>query len=223
MKVNTKAIVVLVSGAILLSAVPGQTNPATLLNESGTSILADSYHSESAPEAITVSWSVVENALDIYTYSYTVNNPAGDVLLNNEGQPTSTPEIVDSYSLGFDTTFPGAYLSGSQTGGIYQQDNGTGLKWFLSPVAAGEKSGPLSFESYLPPTPGDANAMDANPPSPWASIPAGQPVPIPRVPDSTATITLLAGVLLLLPFRSTLLGLDASADRLRCRPNSRSK
>src|ERR1017187_10609746 len=130
---HPKTIVALAVGAILLSGLLGQTAQAQLLlNESGTSILADSLGANTGPEALPISWSVVENASLIYTYTYTVNNPVGDVVLDNTGTPTSTPEPVDAFSVGFDTTAGGAYISGSQTGGLFDENNGTaGLFWLL--------------------------------------------------------------------------------------------
>src|ERR1039458_2189346 len=113
---HPKTIVALAVGAILLSGLLGQTAQAQLLlNESGTSILADSFGTATGPEALTVSWSVVESVTLGYTYSYSVNNPVGDVVLGNTGLPTSTPENVDAFSVGFDTTAPGAYIMNSQT------------------------------------------------------------------------------------------------------------
>jgi hypothetical protein len=235
MKINAKSVVVLASGAIMLPGLLCQTAQAQgLLNESGESILADALGTATGPEALIVSWSVVENASDIYTYTYTVNNPSGDVRLNNKGRPTSTREIVDSFSVDVNTRVPGAYLPGSQIGGSYQQNNGVDLKWYFGDVEPGHNSGPLSFESYLPPTPGDANAADANPPSPsfsipdgqnsslpwcsigdgkkppspWSSIPDGQQVPVPGpligVPEPTTIALLALTALLLLPIRTTM-------------------
>jgi hypothetical protein len=210
MKRHAKSVLALASGAILLPGLLCQTAQARhmRLNESGTSTLADAFGTATGPEALIVSWSVVENACGIYTYTYTVNNPSGDVILNNNGQPTSTPEIVDNYSVCFDTMLPGAYLPGSQSGGGYQQNNGIDLKWYFSAVEPGDNSGSLSFESYLPPMPGNADAEDANPPSPWASIPDGQQVPVPdapaTVPEPTTTALLALTALFLPRSRSTL-------------------
>jgi len=202
-----KTIVALAFGGVLLSGPPGQTVQANLVNESGTAILADAFGTATGSEALTVDWSVVESVSDIYTYSYIIQNPAGDVLLNNDGTPTSIPEIVDAFGIGFDTTIPGAYVPFSQAGGAYRQNNGVnGLFWFFPAVPAGYSSPMLSFESYLPPALGNADAEDANAPSPWASIPYGQRVPVPAiiVPEPTSTLALLAAaLLLLLPFRST--------------------
>jgi hypothetical protein len=187
-------------------------NNAGLLDISGTSSLADAFGTATGSEALSVNWSVVENPSLVYTYSFTIQNPAGDVLLNNNGSPTSTPEIVDAFSVGFNTTVPGAFIAGSQTGGLSQQNNGVdGLFWTFAAVDAGTNSPTLSFESDLPPTLGNACAQGANPPSPWSSVPYGQQDPVPQtatqdVPDSATTFTLLAAVLLLLvPFRPAFL------------------
>jgi hypothetical protein len=198
MKIRTKPIAALGCGALLLALLPCQTAQA-LLDESGTSTLADTTVTVTASEPITVSWSVVETAPSDYVYSYMVNNPAGDVLLNEDGLPTTTPEIVDSLSVGFDTTVAGAVTS-TPTGlsGVAAD----GVNWFLYPVVGPDTSSVwLSFDSDLPPSPGNASAE----PAPWASYPGGDAVPVPgtgnfSVPDSTDTMTLLAGVLLLLPF-----------------------
>lgn len=207
MRSRTKPLLAWISGAIALPALLGQTAHAGgLLDEAGKSVLADVFGSSSGPEALVVTWSVVENACDIYTYSYTVNNLTGDVLLNNEGQPTSTPEIVDSYSLSFDTTAPGAYLPSSQAGGLINQNKGVnGLFWAFAPVQLGNHNSVLSFESDMPPTSGAASASDADPPSPWTSLPDGQFVPVPDGPEAVPepTTAALAGlaVLVLIPLR----------------------
>jgi hypothetical protein len=203
MKKPTKWIVVaLTSGLIPLSGLLCQPAQAVLLNESGTSVLADSAGVSTGPEALVVDWSVQENASLIFTYTYTVYNPAGDVQLPGSGSPGS-PEVVDAFSVGFDTTAPGAFIPGSQTGGLLDLNNGAiGLNWDFNPVSPGTNSGPLSFESLLLPTQGFAVALDANPPSPWSSYPDGQEVPVPAgvvVPDSMSTVTALAGALLLFP------------------------
>jgi hypothetical protein len=207
MRSCTKPLLALISGAIALPALLCQTAHAGgLLDEAGKSVLADVFWTSSGPEALVITWSVVENASDIYTYSYTVNNLAGDVLLNNEGQPTSTPELVDSFSLSFDTTAPGAYVPSSQAGGLINQNKGVnGLFWAFVPVQPGNHSSVFSFESDMPPTSGAASASDADPPSPWSSLPDGQFVPVPNGPDPVpepATVA-LAGltVLVLIPLR----------------------
>jgi hypothetical protein len=95
MKRGSNPMIVRVSLAVVLFGALGQTGRAQgLLNESGTSALADVFGTSTGPEALTVSWSVVENASDVYTYTYSLNNPAGDVLLNDNDTPTSTPEVA---------------------------------------------------------------------------------------------------------------------------------
>ena len=206
MKIHAKPLVVLALGAILIAGLRCQTAQAqeVLLNESGTSVLADALGANTGPEAITVFWSVVENVSSVYTYTYSVSNAVGDVVLDNHGNPTSTPEIVDAFSVGFDTTQPGAYIMNSQQGGLYDANNGSaGLFWAFAGINPGTVSGPMSFQSDLPPVLGNANAQDRNPPSPWSSNPNGQQVPVPgAVPEPPATI--LLALASLLPFRSRL-------------------
>ena len=206
MKIYSKPLVVLALGAILIAGLRCQTAQAqeVLLNTSGSSVLADALGANTGPEAITVFWSVVENVSSVYTYTYSVSNAVGDVVLDNHGNPTSTPEIVDAFSVGFDTTQPGAYIMNSQQGGLYDANNGSaGLFWAFAGINPGTVSGPMSFQSDLPPVSGNANAQDRNPPSPWSSNPDGQPVPVPgAVPEPPATI--LLALASLLPFRSRL-------------------
>jgi hypothetical protein len=204
MKRRVKQNIVLAAGAVVLSCLLGQTAQATLIT-SGISVLADTYGANTGPEAVTVNYSVNLNA-GVYTYAYVVNNPAGDIQLPGSPHPGS-PEIVDTFSVAFNTGLTGAYIPFSASGGLFSVVGGTGISWILIPVIpAGSSSGMLSFESLLPPVPGDATAQDSNPPSPWASFPDGQevPVPGPTVPDSMNTMAMLASMLLFLPFASIL-------------------
>ncbi len=215
MRIIEKPLGVLAFGTILTTGLLCQTaqaQPIVLLPlspggpaDTGTSVLADSYGSNSGPEAITVYWSVSESSNAVYTYTYAISNAVGDVVLDNNGNPTLTPEIVDAFSVGFDTTQPGLYIMNSQVGGLFDLNNlSAGLFWAFTPVNPGTVSGPLSFQSDMPPIPGNANAQDRNPPSPWASNPDGQEVPVPgEVPEPSTTV-LLALASALLPFRSTL-------------------
>src|SRR5271157_417892 len=211
MRTHAKPLVALASGVILLAGMLCQTTNAQLVL-SGSATLADTLGANSGPEALTVQYQVFLSG-GIYFYAYWVNNPAGDVILNNNGSPTSTPEIVDAYSVAFDTTAPGAYIAGSIAGGTSTQDNGTsGLFWSFNAISPGGStppSNPLVFESYLPPIMGNANAQDANPPSPWSSNPNGQQVPVPNVtiPEPATTTLFALAALLLLPFRSNMLQL----------------
>ena len=226
MKKLEKPFVGLAFGLVLLGGLQCQTSqaqPIVLLPltpggqaDTGTSVLADALGSNSGPEAITVYWSVNESSNHVFTYSYQISNAVGDVVLDNSGHPTSTPEIVDAFSVGFDTTQPGAYIMNSQQGGLYDANNGSaGLFWAFAGINPGTVSGPMSFQSDLPPVLGNANAQDRNPPSPWSSNPNGQPVPVPgAVPEPPATI-LLALASLLLPFRSRLSQFIRKGEKVR--------
>ena len=199
MKRHAKSLIILVAGSLLVFGLPVQTVQAGVV-ESGVAQLADAFGTATGPESLTVNYSVTVDSGGVYTYSYIVNNPSGDVLLNDDGSPTTTPETFDAFSVGFNTTIPGAFLSGNQT----QNNGASGLYWFFDPVNAGASSATLSFTSDDAPTMGNANASDNNLPSPWRSTPLGEKVPVPQtiVPDSTSTLALLAGVLLLLGFGS---------------------
>jgi hypothetical protein len=202
MNVHRKPIAPWAAGVLLLCGACCQPVSAQSLIESGSSYLSDVLGSgPTSPETLQVSWSVTENMSDVYTYSYTIFNPAGDVVLNSMGGPTMTPEIVDSFNVGFDTTQPGAYVPNSITGGAFDQNNGAdGLSWAFPAVNPGTSSPTLSFESLLPPSLGTANASDRNPPSPWSSVPNGQLVPVPVPEPSAAWLFALSGFLLV-PFR----------------------
>jgi hypothetical protein len=190
---NASAIVLSV-----LSVIPFQPAQAGVV-ASGTATLADSVGTASGPEALTVDYQV-DLSGGIYTYTYTVNNPAGDSLL----PPNQGPESVDQFSLDFNAAVSGAVLAGSMGGSNTTTfDNGNfGLEWlFTTPLAAGTSSDILSFESDYAPTLGNATASGgANGPSPWTASPDGTLVALPgkSVPDSTFTMTLFAGALLLL-------------------------
>jgi hypothetical protein len=146
----------------------------------GSSFLSDVLGSgPGSPESLTVNWSVSENLSGIYTYAYAVFNPPGDIQLPGSVAP-GAPEIVDYYSVNFNSTVPGALVAGP-FGGAYSSPNGlSGVFWIMPPVAPGTGSGVLSYQSALPPIYGNANASDANPPSPWSSAPFGQQVPVPN-------------------------------------------
>lgn len=200
MKRNSKTLGALASGAFLACGMLVQPAHATIIS-SGTATLVDVIDDPiGSPEDLTVTYQVNQTG-SLYTYTYMVNNPTGDVQLPGSASPGS-PEVVDAFSVTFDTTVPGAFIA--QFGGVSEQNNGVnGLFWSFNAVSAGSSTGILSFTSDDPPTMGNANAQDANPPSPWSSAPFGQQVPIPQtatVPDGAATAGLLGGVLMLLPF-----------------------
>jgi hypothetical protein len=201
---HVKPISVLGCGIILTAGGLCQSAHADL-DISGTSVLADSLGAATPPEALTVSWSVVESG-SVYTYSYTVNNPPNDTV------PGSNPtqlEFVDTFGLNFAPS-PDAVISLPSDGGANGGVNGV-VFWSFSPaapIAAGSSSPSLFFQSDLPPSPGIATASDDDT---WGNNPESQYVPVPgtgnftgpnTIPDSTATFALLAGTLLLLPFVS---------------------
>lgn len=201
-------------------AAGGQSTQAQgLLDLTGTSILAPVIaptggYGENPQEYLSVAWSVTENPSHVYTYSYTVENPAGDVLLNPDGSLTTTPEVFSLFSIGFETAQPGAYLAGSQTGSPFEEVNSVDLAWFFNPsIAAGASTPTVSFQSDLPPAMGDADAADGAPPSPWSSVsPGGSQVPVPdlAVPEPRAELLLGAilgfGMICATPIRSAKTG-----------------
>jgi len=101
MKKHLKPIVALISGPILVSGLLCPTAYAQLTpggaGISGSSILADTYGANTAPEALTVNWSVVESVTDVFTYTYNVYNPTADVLL--AGPDAGGSEIVALFSV----------------------------------------------------------------------------------------------------------------------------
>jgi hypothetical protein len=212
MKIQIKPLIALISGPMLLTGLLCQEAQAQIITiETNTATLADALGVNTGPEALTVGYSVTENTITkVYTYTYTVNNPTGDVLLPGTVN-AGTSEIVDLFAVDFDAS-PTSLIAGSLTGGtIGFGQAGTGVEWLLlTPnITAGGNSTalyggvPLSFESMNGPTMGNASAADGNPPSPWDSSPDGNPVPVPT-PDSTSTMALLGGVMLLLPLRSVI-------------------
>ncbi len=194
----------LVFGTIAMSTIMSQSLPAAPLNETGSSILAPVIaptggYASNPQEYLTVSWSVVENLSDVYTYTYTVHNPAGDVLMNDNGSLTTTPEVFDAFSVGFNTTAPGAYLTGTQTGSPSEEVNPTDLTWFFDPsIPAGSNSPAVTFQSDLPPVPGASDASDGSPPSPWSVSALASTIPVPgKVSDVMSTGVLGVTVLML--------------------------
>lgn len=201
MRTNAKPIVAL-SGAILLLGVISQSVQAQGIvagSMTDALILGSTTEANTASTDITVdSW--VTKTGSIYTYDYIIND--------------STTVAVQNFSVAFNAADANAYIAGTQTGGIINEDNqANGLAWVLS-VSAGHSSGTLSFESYDGPTTYNANASGSGgQPSPWASssslMPGGEPflgeqVYVPSVPEPS-TMSLFAGFLIFLPFRTTLL------------------
>jgi hypothetical protein len=188
MKIHTSRIATFAAAIFISTPSIFSLNAQSLLNETGTSILAPTLappggYASNPQEYLSVSWSVVENASLVYTYTYTIQNPTGDVLMNNNGTLTTTPEIYEAFSIGFDTTVPGAYIPNTQTGGNFDEVNSIDLAWFFGPAIGAGSSATVSYESYMAPTMGNANASGAPLPSPWSSSAAnGQQLPIPDAP-----------------------------------------
>lgn len=217
MKKTAKPILVLASGALFIALITQPTTAQGQLNISGTSILSPSFlptgvlgsgYTAYPEEYPTVLWKVVENS-GVYTYTYTVNDPTGDVQLNiPSGTLTSNPETVDSFQLSFDTTSSG-YVAGSQAGGAgtttLNNDQTGGLFWGFNPISPSSSSPTLSFLSTLPPVFGYAEASDSVSPSPWVSNPGETPnALLPMPAPEPSTMALLVGALVFMPLRSFL-------------------
>ncbi|MGP8200228.1 MAG: hypothetical protein ACLQU4_12080 [Limisphaerales bacterium] len=164
------------------------------LDEAGVSILAPAVtpaggFAADPQEYLRVSWLVVENASDVYTYSYTVQNPTGDVHLNGNGTSGTTPEAFNFFFVDFNTTLPGAYVSGSQSGTSLRKFSSDELAWFFAPgIGAGSSSTTVSFESDLPPTWGRATAGDIASRPPWSAVfEWGAELPVPGIASVSGT------------------------------------
>lgn len=206
MKTKGKPFVALAAATIL---VPGLMSPCaqaqSTLIESGTSQLANVLQ-QTGTEGLSVSWFVVENnASGVYTYAYNVNNPAGDEQETPQGVPIAgTSETFNSFSISFNTTDDGAFLSGTApTDGSLVNGGANGLTWNFPAVTPGNSSELLAFQSADAPVMGSASVSGGTiPPSPWSSLGNGQPVPVPRAAPEPEVTSLFAFAALLLPFRS---------------------
>ncbi len=204
MKMHLKPLVALGCGAILLTVMPCQTATAQIFL-SGTTYLIDVFGDAPASpngmnEDLPVVYSVTESG-NIFTYNYTVYNPAGDVLQISSGVPTTdpaTPEIVNNLTVGFNES-PSSVLSITPIAGYSSIPlPGSGITWSFSAVTPGNNTADMSFTSPLAPTMGPASAQNGDGPSPWSG---SLPVPVPE--PATTSLLALAG-LLLLQFRSIL-------------------
>lgn len=211
MNTRTKPMVALAASAIVTGCLIHQTAQAqAVLVSYGTSILADVFDTSSGPEALTVSWFVIEDQNSgLYTYSYNVNNPAGDQELNLQGQPNGIAETFNSFQVSFNASLPGAVVDMTTPSNGTVTDSGTaGLAWTFPSVNPGSSSPLLAFQSTLPPSSTAAGVGGgAIPPSPWSSVPAGQPVaaPAPKVvPEPGTTALLVLAAILVWPFRTNL-------------------
>ena len=212
MKRRVKPIFALDSVVVLLFAVmcPMLRAQSTVI-ESGTSTLAPTIlplggFQGNPEEYLIISWSVTQNTIsDIYTYSYTVNDPVGDVVLNDNGSLASNPQSVNNIEVSFNASAAGAVVGTPPipNGGGFVEVTSVGVTWAFPVVNPGGASALLTFQSDLGPGMGNASAT----PAPWASTePNGQQVPVPllHTAPEPATMTLFALALLLVPFHSTL-------------------
>jgi hypothetical protein len=195
--------IAILTGALFVGAVAAPQAQATLI-QSGTAILGDVTGTPlPTPEDLTVNYSVNLTG-STYTYSYTINNPAGDVVLG--GQNNGNPEIAESFNINFNTGLE--YIPGSATATTPGWTAGAdlivglnGLTWQQLAINNGF-SQTVTFQSPYGPVPGAANASDASPPAPWSSLsPNGQMVPVPQplgAPDGGLTVALLGGSLMAL-------------------------
>lgn len=191
-----KPTVALIVGAVLIFGALSQTAQAQSVIDTNYVVLADAAGSAASPTALPVSTWVTQLG-NVYTYNYIVYNPAGD-----------TGKLVTTFSVGFESDIPGV-VSSISGDGVNNAGN-LGVLWqplinsasgnFLS---AGAQSAVLSFQSDEPPTIGAANSNGSSPPGPWKSINGGEDVFVP-VPEPEI-MSMLAGALLLLPFRSSVL------------------
>jgi len=196
MKMQSKPIVALASGAILLFGAFCQTSQA----QTNIIILPD-VNGNTGDTALTVESIVSEDLSDdVWTYKYQISNPSGD----SSSMTSFTADFNAGYAgLGGDSVLPGTL-----TGGVFSANNGfNGVTWYET-IAPGTTGGTLQFQSDFGPTSGNADATGSeNPPSPWASDSAGSQIPVPNPPSvpEPATTTLLALTLLLVAFRPGLL------------------
>jgi hypothetical protein len=204
MKARTKPIGILASTAILLSTGLFQTAHAqSTLIESGTASLADVFGVFIGPDAVQISYFVLENNVtDLYTYGYNILNPAGDVVLNPDQSPTTTPEVFSTLTLTFNPE-QNAIVATVPVGGTFKEDADLSVTWTFPTVAPGASSALLAFQSPYAPTMGNASVGGgATPPSPWSSI-NGQLVPVPHAaPEPSTTALVGLGAMFLLPFHS---------------------
>jgi len=176
---NKLAIIAGIAAAMgVMTVQANPINPFTAANLGNVEFGQSTLDSSSVPaDTITIFYGVNLSG-GIYQYSYEVYDSNGG-------------DVVDSFAVGFNTTVAGAVI-----GGNYQILAANGLTWNLfGPVQIGGVSGILDFTSLLAPALGNANAQNQNPPSPWASTPGGQQVPIPHIPDGGATVMLLGAAL----------------------------
>jgi hypothetical protein len=204
MRIQSKPIVALTFGAVLLFGGLCVTSQAQgVVGSNEITMTATIPDSGNTADELVVQSVVTGPVGGNYTYTYDVFNPGTD------------PAVVNSLTVDFNTAYPGAFgnFVNTPSGDIAQNTTGNNLGWafFVTPIAPGSSSGPLSYTSTLLPTSGNADATgNDDPPSPWAADTAGSQVLVPNVPTipEPATTTLFAVSLLALVFRFSLLKLN---------------
>jgi hypothetical protein len=197
MKTQSKPIVALASGALLLCGVLCQSAHAQAIILGPTTVdLADVNGTDSGPDALPVTYEVTQFTSGPYTglydYSYIVSPSAAE----------------PAYVLGFEVEFNAAYsgaVVGTPTGGLASQNSEySGITWatFIAPGETPDANDTLTFMSDQAPILGNANASGSAAPGPWASAPDGQQVAVPYTPavPEPATTSLLAMALLIPTF-----------------------
>lgn len=193
MKRDTKPSVALLGAFLFSSLICGTADAQSTLVESGTSYLADIFQSGStSPETLNVSWWVLQNqSSGIYTYGFNVLNPVGDQGLNNNNTPNGIPETFDSFTISFNVgAITGYFQATPPAGGTVQNNGANGLNYTFPPVAPGQWSPLLAFQTVNGPTLGNASADGGGiPPGPWNDVLNNSPVPVPvrsTIPEPTS-------------------------------------
>jgi hypothetical protein len=206
MKTQSKPIVALASGAILLFGVLCQTTHAQAIIASNTVAMSDTDGNSTGPTALSVSYTVSYNSTSqLYTYDYIVSNPSGDYIDGDVGNP-SDAVYVTSFEVSFNASPVGAVSS--PTGGVHFQNDGpSGVTWALGGTLGPGDSANLSFQSDNAYDVATANSSGApNPPAPWETLPGGPVVaPNPPVIPEPATTALFGLGLLFAAFRPNIL------------------
>lgn len=185
MKTSAKPTIAIAGSVFLLLGVLSQPVKAQGVIDA---YLGPSSGTPSASTDLEVESSVTGSAGD-YTYNYDVINP--------------TSESVTSFEVGFSAS--SGNVTSISTGGFLE--TGIGVIWPSIDIPADDESGVLfSFTSPVPWTMGNANATDNT--EGWAStspdgIPSSdQQVYVPSAVPEPTTVSLLAGGLMFVPFRS---------------------
>lgn len=196
MKTQSKPIIALASGAVLLCGLLCQSAQAqSVIIAPTTANLADVNGVDTLPNALPVTYEVTQFTsgpdTGLYDYSYIISNP--------------TTAYVLGFDVGFNSSDSGAVV-GSPTGGIDSQNaEYSGITWDVQIAPGTTTAGPgntLTFMSDIAPVLGNANASGSSAPGPWSSAPDGSQVAVPYTPSvpEPATTSLLAMALLIPTF-----------------------